>query len=88
MAKLTRYRITTYHEIISELPKKAVIDKLKREHGCESSQFKEQLREESKGFLNLKWYRVILDEAHQIKNHNTRGKLLQPRLIIRLTSKQ
>ncbi|KAJ4120127.1 hypothetical protein NW768_010411 [Fusarium equiseti] len=67
--------IATYHEVTSELPKKAVVDKFRKEHGDETEQFKEELREVSKGFLNLKWYRVILDEAHQIKNHTTRVKL-------------
>jgi len=88
MAELTRCRITTYHEVTSELPKKAVIDKLRKEHGGETGQFKEALREVSKGLLNLNWYRVILDEAHQIKNHTTRGKLSYPGVIMRLTGTQ
>jgi SNF2 family DNA or RNA helicase len=88
MAELTRCRITTYHEVMSDLAKKAVVDKLRKEHGGETGQFREALREVSKGLLNLNWYRVILDEAHQIKNHSTRGKLLYPRLIMRLTGTQ
>ncbi|KAM0491618.1 hypothetical protein ACHAP8_010539 [Fusarium lateritium] len=67
--------ITSYHTITKELPKKPVIESLKREHGADTESFKEALRKRSDGLLSINFRRVILDEAHQIKNNETRVKL-------------
>ncbi|KAL6912815.1 hypothetical protein FSST1_010575 [Fusarium sambucinum] len=67
--------ITTYHTITQELPKKAVVDRLKKEHGDDTDSFKEALSKKLDGLLNINFRRVILDEAHQIKNNGTRVKL-------------
>ncbi|OBS20746.1 hypothetical protein FPOA_07086 [Fusarium poae] len=67
--------ITTYHTITKELPKKPVIERLKGDHDADSESFKEALRKKTDGLFSIKFRRVILDEAHQIKNNDTRVKL-------------
>ncbi|KAM0336918.1 hypothetical protein ACHAPQ_003652 [Fusarium lateritium] len=67
--------ITTYHAIMSQLPKPKEIAALKEDCGEDQDRFERELNGLSGELLRVNWYRVILDEAHAIKNHEARVTL-------------
>ncbi|KAF4968649.1 hypothetical protein FSARC_3988 [Fusarium sarcochroum] len=67
--------ITTYNEIMAQLPKAKDIQKLKSKCGEDVVRFEQELNRASGALLQVNWYRIILDEAHQIKNHKARVTL-------------
>lgn len=70
---------------MSQLPKPKEIAALKEECGEDQDRFERELNSQSGALLQVNWYRVILDEAHQIKNHEARGKYLLSWRVSRLT---
>ncbi|KAK0372744.1 SNF2 family domain-containing protein [Colletotrichum limetticola] len=70
---ISRYKIviTTYQELVLSLPSDQVMRKLKKD--CEEGEdFEKAFREVAGEVFSVRWYRVILDEAHEIKNTNTK----------------
>ncbi|KAF4973910.1 hypothetical protein FZEAL_9136 [Fusarium zealandicum] len=67
-----RVVIATYHQVMAQYPNSASIEKLKRESGDSRGLFADMLNKLMGPLFHINWYRVILDEAHQIKNHSTR----------------
>ncbi|PTB76972.1 P-loop containing nucleoside triphosphate hydrolase protein [Trichoderma longibrachiatum ATCC 18648] len=59
--------ITTYHEIIFQFPRKSTISEAKKKSKDKSS-FKRSVASLLGPIFKVKWYRIILDEAHVIKN--------------------
>lgn len=49
----------------------------------EDEDFGKAFREVAGEVFQVRWYRVILDEAHEIKNTNTKGMTHLPRLVIK-----
>ncbi|KAF4999508.1 hypothetical protein FDECE_11499 [Fusarium decemcellulare] len=60
--------ITTYGELISQFPKKKVIQQLKGIWAGDKDGFERALHKACGPLFKVDWYRIILDEAHAIKN--------------------
>ncbi|KAJ4265070.1 hypothetical protein NW762_005314 [Fusarium torreyae] len=57
---------------MAQLPSAKQIQKLKNQCGEDTARFERELNQQSGELLQVNWYRTILDEAHQIKNLQTR----------------
>ncbi|KAJ3942976.1 uncharacterized protein N0V96_007208 [Colletotrichum fioriniae] len=70
---ISRYKIviTTYQELVLSLPSDQVMADLKKDYE-EDEDFGKAFREVAGEVFQVRWYRVILDEAHEIKNTNTK----------------
>lgn len=64
-------RLITYKELVNQFPSKAKIQELKGETAGDEDLFDKQLQAGSGDLFKVDWYRVILDEAHAIKNESS-----------------
>ncbi|KJZ77813.1 hypothetical protein HIM_02990 [Hirsutella minnesotensis 3608] len=64
--------ITTYSELVRQYPSDRVLTKLGKEHGSSRSDYEKAFKKEAGFFFEHQWYRVFLDEAHAIKNFESR----------------
>ncbi|KAJ4217626.1 hypothetical protein NW759_008934 [Fusarium solani] len=65
--------ITTYAELVAQFPKKKAVQALKAKWAGDMVGFENALQRKLGKLFKVNWYRVVLDEAHAIKNH-TSGK--------------
>ncbi|KPM35448.1 hypothetical protein AK830_g11112 [Neonectria ditissima] len=63
--------ITTYPELVSQYLKKDELKMLKEKYENDTWSYDRALKAKLGRLFQVKWYRVILDEAHAIKNHNS-----------------
>ncbi|KAJ4162903.1 hypothetical protein NW754_014324 [Fusarium falciforme] len=63
--------ITTYKELVAQFPKKSVIQALRGEWAGDSAGFERALQRNLGQLFKINWYRVVLDEAHTIKNRTS-----------------
>ncbi|KAK7416921.1 hypothetical protein QQZ08_011811 [Neonectria magnoliae] len=63
--------ITTYPDLISQFPKQEELRELIEKYDTDSWSLKKALRAKLGRLFQVDWYRVILDEAHAINNHNS-----------------
>ena len=68
-------RITTYRELLNSYPRQRKVYELKEKHSNDMKSVDRAISREVGVLFKVNWYRVILDEAHHIKNANTRSKL-------------
>ncbi|TFB01444.1 DNA repair protein RAD5 [Trichoderma ghanense] len=64
--------ITTYKELLSQYPSKRILGELRERFDSDDTSYERELRAMAGPLFNIKWYRVILDEAHAIKNVESR----------------
>ncbi|ETR98668.1 hypothetical protein M419DRAFT_11701 [Trichoderma reesei RUT C-30] len=64
--------ITTYKELLSQYPSKSILDELQERFGSDVNSYERELQAKAGVLFKIKWYRVILDEAHAIKNVESR----------------
>ncbi|KAK1715270.1 SNF2 family N-terminal domain-containing protein [Colletotrichum lupini] len=72
---ISRYKIvfTTYMEVLQSLPAAATMTKLEEDRGAgEDFDYDTAFRAVAGEIFSVMWYRVVLDEAHQIKNIDTK----------------
>ncbi|KAI8177140.1 DNA repair protein RAD5 [Colletotrichum sp. SAR 10_77] len=69
---LTRYKVvlTTIAEL-RQYPSDDELQQLDQKHGRSSKEYREALADASGAIFGVKWYRIILDEGHAVKNQNT-----------------
>ncbi|EQB55214.1 hypothetical protein CGLO_04867 [Colletotrichum gloeosporioides Cg-14] len=69
---LTTYKVvlTTIAEL-RQYPSDDVLQKLDQAHGKDSREYREALADTAGAIFGVKWYRIILDEGHAVKNQNT-----------------
>ncbi|KAK2767339.1 DNA repair protein rad5 [Colletotrichum kahawae] len=72
LTTLTGYKVilTTIAEL-RQYPPEDELQKLDHEHGRNSKEYREALAEIAGAIFGVKWYRIILDEGHAVKNQNT-----------------
>ncbi|KAI8251377.1 hypothetical protein K4K56_009272, partial [Colletotrichum sp. SAR 10_98] len=72
LTTLTGYKVvlTTIAEL-RQYPDDDKLQKLDQEHGRNSKEYREALAEIAGAIFGVKWYRIILDEGHAVKNQNT-----------------
>lgn len=63
-------RIATITEIRGNLTDEE-LKKIEAEHGMESDEYRAALVKFAGPVYGIKWYRIILDEGHAVKNMNT-----------------
>ncbi|KAI9897291.1 hypothetical protein N3K66_008313 [Trichothecium roseum] len=63
--------ITTYHEIRRQFPTSAAMEKLKNDCEGDNTSFQQGMEAMQGELFKERWYRVILDEAHSIKEYTT-----------------
>jgi SNF2 family DNA or RNA helicase len=68
-------RIVTYKELMSQYPDKIVLKKLYEKYTTDDISFQRELDKIVGILFQVKWYRIILDEAHAIKNAESRSTL-------------
>ncbi|KAH6894555.1 SNF2 family N-terminal domain-containing protein [Thelonectria olida] len=61
--------IATYSDLVRQYPKMSVLQELKGEHEGDLLSMDREKMKKCGILFHVKWYRVILDEAHFIKNH-------------------
>ncbi|KAK1466356.1 hypothetical protein CCUS01_01205 [Colletotrichum cuscutae] len=72
---ISRYKIvfTTYREVLQSLPAAATMTKLEEDRGAgEDFDYDTAFRAVAGEIFSVMWYRVVLDEAHQIKEIATK----------------
>jgi hypothetical protein len=76
-----RTRIATYSQLTKDYPNKTVLKKLAEKYGTDSTSYHRELDKIVGPLFRINWYRIILDEAHAIKNAESDG-MLQCILIV------
>ncbi|KAI8158178.1 SNF2 family domain-containing protein [Colletotrichum sp. SAR 10_70] len=64
--------LATYHQVRASIPSIKEQQEMQKEL-VDTEKYKEWLAENTGDLHRIKWYRVVLDEAHSIKNHLTHG---------------
>ncbi|KAF9872347.1 SNF2 family domain-containing protein [Colletotrichum karsti] len=64
--------LATYHQVRASTPSIKEREEKQREI-VDVDEYKEWLEQATGDLHRIKWYRVVLDEAHSIKNHSTHG---------------
>ncbi|KAK1447273.1 SNF2 family domain-containing protein [Colletotrichum melonis] len=67
--------LTTYNELLAEFPKGEKLDELRLKHSEDPTAYSNEFQTLVGELFRIKWYRVILDEGHQIKNLEARTTL-------------
>ena len=66
--------ITTYREIRRQFPTPAAMEKLKNDCEGDNTSFQREVKAMQGELFKERWYRIILDEAHSIKDYTTTSK--------------
>ncbi|KAF6819453.1 SNF2 family domain-containing protein, partial [Colletotrichum musicola] len=70
VGKIATFKIvlTTYRELLAGFPSTETLDGLSEKHAKDPAEYSKQFRALVGDLFHINWYRVILDEVHQIKN--------------------
>lgn len=73
-----------------QYPENTVLQKLAKKYGTDNISFHRELDKVVGQLFRINWYRIILDEAHAIKNSESRSKfqfaaVIKQRLLIRFS---
>jgi hypothetical protein len=71
---LTWRSIATYHDLLAQFPSKKEYKELKVKWAGDEVGFRMALRGKLGPIFRINYYRIILDEAHAIKNHESSSK--------------
>ncbi|KAJ6444948.1 putative ATP-dependent helicase [Purpureocillium lavendulum] len=74
--KMTHILITTYTELMNQYPAATQLTDLQEEHGNDAVSYEKAVAGRCGYLFQRKWYRIILDEAHAIKNIDSRSRLV------------
>ncbi|OHE95165.1 SNF2 family domain-containing protein [Colletotrichum orchidophilum] len=72
--------ITTYNELLAEFPSKEKLDEMRETHAEDPIAYNHEFQTLVGELFHINWYRVILDEGHQIKNLEARTTLASHQL--------
>ncbi|KAF5694263.1 RIS1-like protein [Fusarium globosum] len=72
--------VTHLNKVRAQFPSKREYQTLKAKWAGDESGFQQALSKKLGPLFKVNWYRIILDEAHGIKNHNSSGALAVWRL--------
>ncbi|KAL7961250.1 SNF2 family N-terminal domain-containing protein [Trichoderma compactum] len=64
--------IATYSDVLAKYPSNDVLAELEEKYDSDNISFHRQFEAHAGPMFKMKWYRIILDEAHAIKNVNSR----------------
>ncbi|OTA07740.1 hypothetical protein A9Z42_0086480 [Trichoderma parareesei] len=64
--------IATYKELLSQYPSKKTLQELQERFDSDDVSYQRQLNAIVGPLFKIKWYRIMLDEAHAIKNVESR----------------
>ncbi|KAL7925684.1 SNF2 family N-terminal domain-containing protein [Trichoderma austrokoningii] len=64
--------LATYKELMMQYPENAVLTRLSEKYGSDDISFHREKDRITGHLFHINWYRIILDEAHAIKNHDSR----------------
>lgn len=76
-----RTRIATYSQLTREFPDKVVLKKLAEKYGTDSISYYRERDKIMGPLFRINWYRIVLDEAHAIKNAESES-MSQCRLVV------
>ncbi|KXH64373.1 SNF2 family domain-containing protein [Colletotrichum salicis] len=65
--------LTAYNELLTEFPKGEKLDEMRLTHANDPAAYKNEFQTLVGELFRVNWYRVILDEGHQIKNLEARN---------------
>ncbi|CVL00828.1 related to protein RIS1 [Fusarium mangiferae] len=72
--------VTHLNALRAQFPSKKEYQKLRAQWAGDESGFQQALSEQLGQLFKVNWYRIVLDEAHGIKNHSSSGALAVWRL--------
>ncbi|PNP59013.1 hypothetical protein THARTR1_01261 [Trichoderma harzianum] len=64
--------IATYSDVLANYPSNGVLAELEEKYDSDNISFRREFEAHAGAMFKIKWYRIILDEAHAIKNVNSR----------------
>ncbi|KAH8122154.1 SNF2 family N-terminal domain-containing protein [Trichoderma asperelloides] len=64
--------LATYKELLMQYPENSVFQELAAKYGTDNISFHRELDKITGPLFRINWYRIILDEAHAIKNSESR----------------
>ncbi|KAH6605379.1 hypothetical protein Trco_007086 [Trichoderma cornu-damae] len=71
-SKTIALQIATYKELITQYPDNKILKTLDEKYGSDDISYKRELDKIVGTLFRINWYRIILDEAHAIKNAESR----------------
>lgn len=86
----TRFSITTYGEVAAGYPSEVALRKLAEDYP-DDIQWMEQIEKKRGDLFRIYFHRVVLDEAHYIKNRSTQSQysyLSCPRAAYRISRRR
>ncbi|KAJ4857177.1 type III restriction enzyme, res subunit domain-containing protein [Trichoderma breve] len=64
--------IATYSDVLANYPSNGILAELEEKYDSDNISFRREFEAHAGAMFKIKWYRIILDEAHAIKNVNSR----------------
>lgn len=70
------FSVTTYGEVAAAYPSDTVTKRLEKEHPDDEYRWAEAMDKERGDLFRVYFHRVVLDEAHLIKNRTTQSQYM------------
>lgn len=65
--------IATYSDVLAKYPSNSILAELEEKYDSDNISFRREFEAHAGPMFKINWYRIILDEAHAIKNVNSRS---------------